>query len=95
MGVKYEMSVPINQYTKDGQAKTNWLRVGRVIESQGGGVSAKFDCVPTTMIDKDGNQVPWNGWVQLFEPRDRSEAPEQKQAAPDPVSDDLTDDIPF
>ena len=95
MAVKYDLMVANGSYTKEGQEKTSWLKIGRAIERQNGKLAGKLDCVPTSMLDRDGNSVAWNGWFEMFEPRAKTDAP----AAPAPTGSaskpTLPDDIPF
>lgn len=89
MAVKYELMVPNGKYLKDGETKTTWLRVGRVLAKKNGGFAMKMDCVPTAVLDKNGNQCPWDGWLQMFEPKPR----QSNQQTSD--TGDFDDDIPF
>ena len=92
MAVKYELMVPNGSYQKDGQQKTAWLRIGRIMTKSNGGFTMKIDCTPTHVINKDGDSKAWDGWVNMMEPRQRDNAPKQQQSAP---SNDFDDDIPF
>ena len=94
MAKKYDLVVAVGAYTNnDGQDKTQWLNVGKVLEKQNGGLVIKIDCVPTSVIDRDGNSVPWDGWIQMFEakPRDGQQS-KPSQSAP---SDKDFDNLPF
>ena len=95
MAVKYELMVPSGKYTKDGEQKTRWLKVGAVFGTDRG-PSIKLDCVPTSVVDRDGNTVAWDGWLKCFEPRPRGQSPSQpaQNSAP-PETGDFDDDIPF
>ena len=93
MAVKYDLMVANGSYTKEGQEKTSWLKIGRAIERQNGKLAGKLDCIPTTMLDRDGNSVAWNGWFEMFEPRPKEG---KQQAAPQvKPQDDGFDNIPF
>jgi hypothetical protein len=94
MPVKYELMVPSGQYPKDGETKTRWLKVGVEFTSDKG-PSIKLDCVPTSIVDRDGNTVAWDGWLNCFEPRPRDSAPRQApQQAPE-ATGDFDGDVPF
>ena len=100
MAKKYDLVVATGTYTnKDGQDKTQWLNVGKVLEKQNGGLVIKIDCIPTSVIDRDGNSVAWDGWLQMFEakPREGQGSAPAKSANRDepPVDDFLDRDIPF
>ncbi|MCG7985043.1 MAG: hypothetical protein JAY90_20115 [Candidatus Thiodiazotropha lotti] len=96
MAVKYELMVANGTYQKEGQQKTSWLKIGRIMSKQNGGFAMKIDCTPTSVIDRDGNQVAWDGWVQMFEPQPRENSGQQQAAPqPAPAGDDFSDDIPF
>ena len=95
MGKKYDLVVATGSYkNKEGQDKTQWLNIGKVLEKQDGKLVMKLDCTPTSVIDRDGNSVAWDGWVQMFEskPREQSGAPQQQAA---PTNDTEFDSIPF
>ncbi|MCU7840877.1 MAG: hypothetical protein KZQ94_16045 [Candidatus Thiodiazotropha sp. (ex Troendleina suluensis)] len=95
MAVKYDLMVANGTYQKDGQQKTAWLKIGRVMSKQSGGFVIKIDCIPTSSTNRDGNQVAWDGWVQMFESRQQG-AQSQPAAAPTSVPDsDFDDDIAF
>lgn len=96
MAIKYELMVPSSQYQKDGETKTRWLKVGAVFMGERG-PSIKLDCVPTSVVDRDGNTVAWDGWLKCLEPRQREQRPQPQapqQAAPTQTGG-FDDDIPF
>lgn len=96
MAIKYDMMVPNGTYQKDGQQKTSWLKIGRIMEKQSGGFAMKIDCTPTSVIDRDGNTVAWDGWVQMFEPRAREQEPQSAPQQSSPATNnDFDSDIPF
>ena len=97
MAKKFDLVVATGSYQKEGQDKTQWLNVGKVLEKQNGGLVIKMDCIPTSVIDRDGNSVPWDGWIQMFEakPRDGQQSKPAQSAPADGMPDDFTDNIPF
>lgn len=101
--IKYDLMVANGSYQKEGEPKTSWLKVGRVMATKKGGFVMKLDCLPTSVNDKDGNSVAWDGWLQMFEPRAKTEqsepakdyvSPTHDSSQPQPA-DDGFDDIPF
>ena len=95
MARKYDLAVPVDRYTKDGQEKTKWLNIGAVIETQNG-LAMKLESIPVEVIDKNGTKIPFNGWVNLFEVREQGrQTPAQKPQVSVPAPNDGFDDIPF
>lgn len=93
MAVQYDLMVPNGTYTKDGQQKTHWVKIGCVMDKKAGGLVMRLDVIPVYQIDKDGNEIAFNGWVNMFAPNPREGQTAQRQA---PVADfDDSDDIPF
>ena len=90
MTVKYELMVGNGTYQKEGETKTNWLKVGRIMETSRQRLMVKLDCLPTTVTDKQGNNVPWEGWINVFPPRESRPAPRSA-----PPADEFSDDIGF
>ena len=84
MAVKYDLMVANGSYQKEGETKTSWLKIGRVMSKQSGGFVMKLDALPTSVQDRDGNSVAWDGWVQMFEPRPR-EGHQAQEPAPAPA----------
>lgn len=82
MPVVYELTASTGTYTdRDGNEKKRWMKCGVVIENNGR-LSAKIEGLP----------VNFDGWLNLFEPRERDVPRAQRQA----VSDhDDGSDIPF
>ena len=95
MAIKYELCVANGTYQKDGQEKTNWLKIGRIMTKQNGGFAMKIDCTPTSVLDRDGNQVAWDGWVQMFEPQPKKQNQPQAPQSDPAGGDDFDDSIPF
>ena len=65
--VKYEATVATGKYTKDGQEKTRWMKIGVMIERQNGKMALKLDALP---LPNDKGEI----WIEMFEPR-QSDAP--------------------
>ena len=81
-------------WKQGGQEKNRWHNMGAMFIHDDGSMSIKIDSMPVGGY--------WNGWVSLFDPEPRQDAPQQQQApqqggypqqqAPQPSFDD---DIPF
>lgn len=91
--LKYEVVATVGTYTKGGEEKKKYQRIGSIFEGDKG-FSLKLDCVPV------GQE--WNGWASLFEPkengRDVSADEAMRRRAPASQSrhdDGDSDDIPF
>lgn len=87
MAIKYDAIVKNGTY-KDkntGEDRTNWLKVGVVVETRNGGLALKIESLPPL----------WDGWVQLATPKAKEQAPQQEapQTQSQPQIDD--DNIPF
>lgn len=103
MAVKYDLMVASGTYQADGITKTRWNKVGVVMEKRdGNGLVMKLESIPTATIDRDGNPVAWDGWVQMFEPRPRDITPTAKQHDQEKSNGyqpqgkpDFDDDMPF
>ncbi len=67
-----------------GEERTNWLKVGVVVETKNGGLAMKIECLPPL----------WDGWVQLAKPKPKNNV---VQDAPQENTQDSTkdDEIPF
>lgn len=88
MAVKYDAIAKNGSYTKDGVEKTKWVKVGVVVDTKNGGLALKIEQLP----------VPFDGWLQLAEPKTKEQQQQQFGAgALTPPSDDTTpdDEIPF
>lgn len=67
---------------KDGKSeKVRWLKVGAVFEKDGR-LSMKLDSIPAG---------EWNGWLSLFEPKPKDDAPSRTNFG----QNDPDDSIPF
>lgn len=95
--LKYEVVATVGTYTKGGEEKKKYQRIGSIFEGDKG-FSLKLDCVPV------GQE--WNGWASLFEPKENGRdvsANEARQkmhgsearVAPQARHDDDSDSIPF
>lgn len=67
--------------------KTYWTRIGTAFQGDKG-IQLIFDALP--IPDSEGRVV-----ANLFEPRERTEAPRQTQPARSYAGSDLDDDPPF
>lgn len=68
----YDAVATIGKYTdKQGNEKKRYLTVGKVFESEGGGLSLKLESVPVT--------PEWSGWISFFVPKDMERSPAQEQ----------------
>jgi hypothetical protein len=63
MAVKYEVTATVGEkYTdKDGKQRSNYVNMGRVIETKNGSLAMKLDSIP----------VGWDGWAYLNTPREK------------------------
>lgn len=109
MALKYKLSVPNGTYmNKEGVEKTAWLNIGAVMSKQNGGFVMKLDAIPTNVIDKDGNSVAFNGWVNMFphEPDNQGQQahpnntggiaePQGGFNKPEPPAGNFDEEIPF
>jgi hypothetical protein len=93
MSKRYDVCAPRN-YTKDGEEKTAWHRVGTAFENDKG-IGLIFDSLP--LPDKEGRVS-----VRLFEPREKQQGAAQAGAVQETASagrrsmkDMANDDIPF
>lgn len=77
------MSIATPRPKKDGGSY--WVNIGSAWFNDNGGIQLVFDALP--IPDKDGRCV-----ANLFEPRERTDAPRQ-QSQPAPA--DLADDVPW
>ena len=66
---------------KEGEIKKRYQKCGALFESEDGRQSIKLDAIP---ISPD-----WSGWFSLYEPRERSQAPDAKPDA------NQGDNVPF
>lgn len=84
MAKRYDIAAP----RKGKDDKTFWTRIGTAFENEKG-IQLIFDALP--LPDSEGRCV-----ANLFEPRDRQDAPRQQSRSPDRGSSrDLTDDVPW
>jgi hypothetical protein len=68
------------KYMKDGQEKTRYLTVGKLLQRDDGSVCLKLDALP---VGGD-----FEGWINFYDlDEDRQQAP--AQAAPTGVSEDV------
>jgi len=73
---------------QQGEQKNRYTKCGAAFTDDSGQISIKLESVPVS--------PEWNGWLNLWEPREQQQAPAQapapRQAAP-AISEQ--DDIPF
>lgn len=71
----YDAVATIGKYTdKQGNEKKRYIPVGKVFESESGGLSLKLDAVP---VDQE-----WSGWISFFVPKDKeASSPSQHSEA--------------
>lgn len=81
MGIKYDAIAKNGTYTKDGVEKNKWVKVGVVVETKNGGLALKIEQLP----------VPFDGWLQLAEPKPKEAETAQKR----PTVDFNDDSVPF
>jgi len=80
---------------RNGDEKTRFVNVGAVFERDDGSLCAKLESIP----------VGFTGWLNLFEPREREQQPQQQRQAgrrdepytgkPRGGAEVMDDDIPF
>lgn len=74
-----KLVVAAGNYTVQGQEKTRWIEIGRVLKSPNG-FKVKLDTIP----------VEWNGWAEMVDIEPRQ--PNAKQVSKKEV---VVDDMPF
>jgi hypothetical protein len=79
MEVYKKLVVAAGNYTVNGQEKTRWISIGRLLKSPKG-VKLKIDTIP----------LEWNGWAELVDPDQEEKARPAVKAKAAPV-----DDMPF
>jgi hypothetical protein len=84
MGIRYDAIAKNGTYTKDGVEKNKWVKVGVVVDTKNGGLALKIEQLP----------VPFDGWLQLAEPKAKEQAPSQEYTQA-PSQSSVNDDIPF
>lgn len=87
MAIKYDAIVKNGTY-KDkntGEDRTNWLKVGVVVETRNGGLALKIESLPPL----------WDGWVQLATPKAKEQSAPQENTQTQQQSSMDDPDIPF
>lgn len=87
---RYDVVAVTGKYTdRNGQEKSRYMNCGAVFENDRGQLSIKLEGLPVG--------TEWNGWLSLFEPRDRQQQPSrhEQEKANGYQSDDSSGDIPF
>lgn len=83
MGIKYEVIAKAGTYESNGETKTRWHKCGVVLESSKG-LSLKLESLP----------IVFDGWLNLWEPKAKEDAPAPKKSRGSSGFDDL-DEPPF
>jgi hypothetical protein len=82
----YDAVATTGKYQKNGQEKNRYMTVGAVFVNERGQHSMKLEALPLG---------EFNGWINFYEPKERSE---QKPAAEQPApstDDEFQDSVPF
>ena len=101
MADRYDVMAPTRQYTDNqGNTKTAWLKCGSLWMRDGKPNGIALECVPTVSVDREGNVGPWDGRLQVFEPRqqERGQSSGQRRGGQDtapPKGGEFDDEIPF
>ena len=78
MPVTHKLCIAQGTYQdQDGQQKTRWLDVGVAFEKDGKR-SLKINALPT-FAHRDGQDIPWDGWIRMFPTGDRPGSSRQAQ----------------
>lgn len=84
MATRFDICTP--RAKKDGGSY--WVKIGTAWQGEKG-IQLVFDALP--LPDSEGRCV-----ANLFEPRERNDAPpQQRQSRPQSYADDLNDSVPF
>lgn len=83
MSTRFDICTP--RPKKDGGSY--WVKIGTAWQGDKG-IQLVFDALP--LPDSEGRCV-----ANLFEPRDRNDAPPQRQTRQQSYADDLNDSVPF
>ena len=67
MEKKYDITQAIGKYMKDGEEKTQWMRIGVMLQKDDGKISIKLDALPLPNGEK--NEV----WLNAFEIKKKEE----------------------
>ena len=87
MTKRYDVVASFEYEDRNGETKKRYLRVGTAFENDKG-ISIKLDTAPVTK--------EWDGWLRLYEPKERDNAsPQQQQRSEPKKHDDFDDDTPF
>lgn len=73
-----KLVVAAGNYTVQGQEKTRWIEIGRVLKAPNG-YKVKLDTIP----------VGWNGWAEMVDIEPRQAAPAKVSKAEVVAADDL------
>lgn len=80
MSKRWDVVATVEYEKRGGEKGKRYVRCGSAFEGDKG-ISIKLDSVPI------GNE--WTGWLSLFEPRDKEDAPKQAPRS------DADPDVPF
>jgi hypothetical protein len=78
MNVIGDVMFPNGKYTKDGEEKTRWLKVGTLMQNAEGNYRLKLDAMPVN---------PGDGWFAVFEKDNSYKQPQAEKAAPRSTDD--------
>lgn len=86
MAKKFDVVASVGEYTnQQGETKKRFFNMGAAFETDKG-LSIKIESIP----------VGWNGWANLYPPKDTGGKPAETQPAKAaPANDDPDDSLPF
>ena len=82
------LSIPIGTYKKDGEEKTNFETIWRIVTKENGKTVVKLSPIVTNYL----KQLFWpsfEGWVNIFDDKKKDEEQTREVSRPPPVDDDL------
>lgn len=86
----YDLAAVTGEYTSNGQTKKHYQNMGAVFRRDDGSLCMKVESVPVG--------PGWNGWVNMFEPRERNQqggSDSSQVYGGSGSASGLDDDIPF
>lgn len=85
MAIRYEVVASAGVYKdREGNDKRRWHKCGVVMDTKNGGLALKLESLP----------IPFDGWLNLWEPKAKEDAPAPKKSRGSSGFDDL-DEPPF
>lgn len=90
--MRYNITSP-RKYTKNGEEKTQWMRVGVAFENDKGGLDIQLDALPLPEADRK-NEGQMTVRLKAF-PDDGSRGGGGRKPDPAPAPAGGSDDIPF